>query len=758
MRFVIDKDGKLLKVEKLGKKDKKIVVPEGITCVGQSAFAYCKAKEIVLPSTVKAIERYAFSNADIEKINIPSSVTEIGGSAFHCCYNLKEITIPDSIESIKDNTFYSCKELESVNLPQSLQYIETGAFNGCESLKSIFIPDSIEKIAPFTFAKCKSLSNVDIPNGIKSIGNGAFRSCESLTMFHFPENLEEIGQDAFYYCTALRSVKIPSSIKTIEKKAFGECQNLSFLTIPNTIKNLANDAFLGDFYINKFTFGEEEMTRFDKIEGLVERNQMRLFTSDSTIDSKYLNIIEDYGNESANDDITGSIILATVVDKNEISKMREFATIIPFITRNLLNEQTYKTILNEIKNNRKEFQKLLKIKKDEFNIKAYCNQISFYELYRLGHTLGAFSDNQIDRQRSCEFLINALDKKSIKFDRLHASFESLQFKEFNKEWADFFMDKKIFPELLLLEMEQTGYIAKIYNLFDSIKEFGRSNRGEQHYRKVTLEMVKEYLSSGHFDNINFFNKDIAETISLYTKNQASFDDATKIREKYLALKEEGKIKDHLLGEELKENDIFEQIEEERKNILNNTKETLTILNELSNKKFTYEFLSKYDPRNFVLGKYCSCCAHLEGAGHGIMRASILHPDCQNLVIKNHTGKIIAKSTLYINREQGYGVFNNVEVDLRFINDKKVMQMIHDKYIVAVNAFATEYNKKNPKNPLTQINVGMGLNDLTETLQKNEKKSNIILKGINFSEFGGYGGDWQYEQYIIWSKDKLKKNR
>ena len=58
------------------------------------------------------------------------------------------------------------------------------------------------------------------------------------------------------------------------------------------------------------------------------------------------------------------------------------------------------------------------------------------------------------------------------------------------------------------------------------------------------------------------------------------------------------------------------------------------LNEVANDKFTYEFLSKYDPRNFTLGKYCSCCAHLEGVGYGIMRASILHPDCQNLVIKN----------------------------------------------------------------------------------------------------------------------------
>ena len=269
-------------------------------------------------------------------------------------------------------------------------------------------------------------------------------------------------------------------------------------------------------------------------------------------------------------------------------------------------------------------------------------------------------------------------------------------------------------------------------------------------------MCKEYLSSARFNNVNSFNKDIAETISLYTKRQESFDYATEIREEYLSLKEDNKINDHLLKEELKEKDIFQQIDEEREKTLNNTKETLIILNELANKRFTYEFLSKYDPKNFVLGKYCSCCAHLEGAGHGIMKASILHPDCQNLVIKDYKGKIIAKSTLYINRSQGYGVFNNVEIDHRFIGDKNAMKMIHDKYIEAVSAFATEYNKKNPAKPLTQINVGMGLNDLTELLKKHEKKSSTILKGINFSQFGGYNGDWQNEQYIVWENNKNKK--
>ena len=53
-----------------------------------------------------------------------------------------------------------------------------------------------------------------------------------------------------------------------------------------------------------------------------------------------------------------------------------------------------------------------------------------------------------------------------------------------------------------------------------------------------------------------------------------------------------------------------------------------------NENYSYQWLPKQDINNFVLGKYCNCCAHIEGAGQGIMRASMALNCCQNLVIRN----------------------------------------------------------------------------------------------------------------------------
>ena len=142
-----------------------------------------------------------------------------------------------------------------------------------------------------------------------------------------------------------------------------------------------------------------------------------------------------------------------------------------------------------------------------------------------------------------------------------------------------------------------------------------------------------------------------------------------------------------------------------------------------------------------------------------MRASIVDPFVQNLVIREKSGTIIAKSTLYINPIEKYGVFNNIEVNENVPDDKK--QLIYDKYLDGVIAFINEYNKTYPERPLKQINVGMHLNDLETELRKNKKNAVKILKPIDYAKYGleenSYAGDSLTEQYILWEKDPNENN-
>ena len=125
------------------KKDsvKKVVIEDGVTSIGDSAFSYCSS---------------------LTNITIPDSVTSIGDSAFSGCWDLTSITIPDSVTSIGNSSFSYCISLTSITIPNSVTSIGTYAFSNCWYLTSITIPDSVTSIGKSAFYKCSSLTTISL--------------------------------------------------------------------------------------------------------------------------------------------------------------------------------------------------------------------------------------------------------------------------------------------------------------------------------------------------------------------------------------------------------------------------------------------------------------------------------------------------------------------------------------------------------------------------------------------------------------------
>ena len=179
------------------------------------------------------------------------------------------------------------------------------------------------------------------------------------------------------------------------------------------------------------------------------------------------------------------------------------------------------------------------------------------------------------------------------------------------------------------------------------------------------------------------------------------------------------------------------------------------LKEEINPNYSFEWLPKQDYDNLVLGKYCNCCAHIEGLGQGIMRASMVLDNCQNLVIRDSIGKIIAKSTIYVNKEEGYAVFNTVETSLNHRTDVE-LQKIYNAFLRGVKAFIKIYNKNNSDLPITNVSVGTKGNTILKYLKDNNHPTVDINQSLNFGEYSlngsGYIGDWQSGQRLV-----LKRN-
>ena len=204
---------------------------------------------------VTKIANEAFKNSAITSIVIPDGVTAIGSSAFLDCSSLTSIEIPDSVTSIGNSAFHNCSSLTSVFIGEGVTSIGVQAFYNCDSLTSIEIPDGVTAIGGSAFASCdnlkfneygnakylasktndyfalielknKNFSSYTIYNDTKLIANDAFAWCDSLTSIVIPDSVTFIGDWAFGYCESLTSIVIPDSVTSIGSSAFANSDNL----------------------------------------------------------------------------------------------------------------------------------------------------------------------------------------------------------------------------------------------------------------------------------------------------------------------------------------------------------------------------------------------------------------------------------------------------------------------------------------------------------------------------------------------------
>lgn len=94
-------------------------------------------------------------NGNDSNVIIPDGVTEIGDLAF-CLTDVESVTIPDSVKKIGGGAFSDCGKLTSINIPDSVEVIEEEAFYN-SAIKKITIPDGVKRIENETFRYCDKL-------------------------------------------------------------------------------------------------------------------------------------------------------------------------------------------------------------------------------------------------------------------------------------------------------------------------------------------------------------------------------------------------------------------------------------------------------------------------------------------------------------------------------------------------------------------------------------------------------------------------
>lgn len=140
----------------------------------------------------------------IKLVIVRQGVTSIGSSAFQDCKNLKTVSLPGSLTALGKAAFLRCGELTNVKLPASLKSVGEDCFTGCEKLVLLDltgVPDEIMEL------RTSLEGTVTLPAGVK---NARLRWKLETAAGEIPcsEIAEVCGQEGGYYLKMKSSGKV----------------------------------------------------------------------------------------------------------------------------------------------------------------------------------------------------------------------------------------------------------------------------------------------------------------------------------------------------------------------------------------------------------------------------------------------------------------------------------------------------------------------------------------------------------------------
>jgi|GEM_PF-1861339 len=239
-----------------------IVLPEGLTTIGESAFQSSGLKSITLPSTLSSMGSNAFRECkSLTGVELPDALMEIKNGAFRSCENLKTMTLGQNTTVIETDAFRQTA-ITNVFIPKSVKTMGSGSFCENSAMKSLVIDNAAVFIDYDAFYLCTGLETVDLGNAVTGFGHsgywggggfdyGSFRECTSLTKVVIPASVTQLNT-TFRGCSRLYDVTLPEGLTTISDHTFDGCA-IKELMIPASVSYIGGYAF-SSCPLSKVTF------------------------------------------------------------------------------------------------------------------------------------------------------------------------------------------------------------------------------------------------------------------------------------------------------------------------------------------------------------------------------------------------------------------------------------------------------------------------------------------------------------------------
>jgi hypothetical protein len=107
------------------------------------------------------------------------------------------VRIPHGIKHLECN-FDDASLIKEIVLPEGLETIGNSCFYGAENLEEVVFPSTLKKICSFAFAKCYSLGDIEFPDNMEKVEDFAFSDCYNLQSYVYDSEKCIIDSLAFY--------------------------------------------------------------------------------------------------------------------------------------------------------------------------------------------------------------------------------------------------------------------------------------------------------------------------------------------------------------------------------------------------------------------------------------------------------------------------------------------------------------------------------------------------------------------------------
>ncbi len=137
----------------------------------------------------------SIENNDFQVVFIPKTVLKIEDAAFLSEW-IKEVSVDENnpqfqmvdgmLIDVKECSIVFCPPENSVSVlrvPSWIRSVRDFSFSSCVNLKQVILPEGLESIGCEAFEHCEELTDIYIPSTVTHLGDWAFDDCPKLTLW-----------------------------------------------------------------------------------------------------------------------------------------------------------------------------------------------------------------------------------------------------------------------------------------------------------------------------------------------------------------------------------------------------------------------------------------------------------------------------------------------------------------------------------------------------------------------------------------------